>query len=166
MFSYFDYLLKQLLIEKYPNTSNDYSDLDCINEKIITEEYRKFLDKVAIRMTTDMFEREEYVNAILKLARMERIIIAFNIIQGIELREIAYLLNTSADSVYSQKNTALKRLKAELSNNKFYIIKAITQNGILIYPLFIFQSVHSVLPFSRFIQTHYLSVKAHFLNVL
>lgn len=118
MFSYFDYLLKQLLIEKYPNTSNDYSDLDCINEKIITEEYRKFLDKVAIRMTTDMFEREEYVNAILKLARMERIIIAFNIIQGIELREIAYLLNTSADSVYSQKNTALKRLKAELSNIK------------------------------------------------
>ena len=115
MFSYFDYLLKQLLIEKYPNTSNDYSDLDCINEKIITEEYRKFLDKVAIRMTTDMFER---VNAILKLARMERIIIAFNIIQGIELREIAYLLNTSADSVYSQKNTALKRLKAELSNIK------------------------------------------------
>lgn len=97
MFSYFDYLLKQLLIEKYPNTSNDYSDLDCINEKIITE---------------------EYVNAILKLARMERIIIAFNIIQGIELREIAYLLNTSADSVYSQKNTALKRLKAELSNIK------------------------------------------------
>ena len=118
MFSYFDYLLKQLLIEKYPNTSNDYSDLDCINEKIITEEYRKFLDKVAIRMTTDMFEREEYVNAILKLARMERIIIAFNIIQGIELREIEYLLNTSADSVYSQKNTALKRLKAELSNIK------------------------------------------------
>ena len=116
MFSYFDYLLKQLLIEKYPNTSNDYSDLDCINEKIITEEYRKFLDKVAIRMTTDMFEREEYVNAILKLARMERIIIAFNIIQGIELREIEYLLNTSADSVYSQKNTALKRLKALLSN--------------------------------------------------
>lgn len=118
MFSYFDYLLKQLLTEKYPNISNDYSDLDYISEKVITEEYRKFLDKVAIRMTTDMFEREEYVNAILKLARMERIIIAFNIIQGIELREIAYLLNTSADSVYSQKNTALKRLKAELANIK------------------------------------------------
>lgn len=118
MFSYFDYLLKQLLIEKYPNINNDYSDLDDINEKVITEEYRKFLDKVAVRMTIDMFEQEEYVNAILKLARMERIIIAFNIIQGIELKEIAYLLNTSSDSVYSQKNTALKRLKAELANIK------------------------------------------------
>lgn len=118
MFSYFDYLLKQLLLEKYPNISNDYSDLECINEKVITEEYRKFLDKVAVRMTIDMFEREEYVNAILKLARMERIIVAFNIIQGIELKEIAYLLNTSTDSVYSQKNTALKQLKSELANIK------------------------------------------------
>lgn len=118
MFSYFDYLLKQLLTEKYPNMSDDYSDLDSIDEKVITEEYRKFLDKVAVRITIDMFEQEEYANAILKLARMERIIIAFNIIQGIELKEIAYLLNTSADSVYSQKNTALKRLKAELANIK------------------------------------------------
>lgn len=118
MFSYFDYLLKQLLTEKYPNMSNDYSDLDGIDEKAITEEYRKFLDKVAVRIIIDMFEREEYVNAILKLARMERIIVAFNIIQGIELKEIAYLLNTSTDSVYSQKNTALKRLKSELANIK------------------------------------------------
>lgn len=118
MFSYFDYLLKQLLIEKYPTTNTNYVDMSDITEKTITEEYRKFLDKVAIKITIDMFEKEDYVKAILKLARMERIIIAFNIIQGIELREIAYLLNTSADSVYSQKNTALKRLKAELAKVK------------------------------------------------
>ena len=58
--------------------------------------------------------QEEYVNAILKLARVERIIIALHIIQGMELKEIAYLLNTSVDSVYTQKNTALKQLKTEL----------------------------------------------------
>lgn len=116
MFSYFDCLLKQLLLEKYPDIKIDCTDIEKITTKTITEEYRKFLDKVAIKIIIDMFEREEYVNAILKLARIERIIIAFNIIQGLELREIAYLLNTSADSVYSQKNTALKRLKTELKN--------------------------------------------------
>lgn len=74
-----------------------------------------------------MFEQEEYVNAILKLARVERIIIALHIIQGMELKEIAYLLNTSVDSVYTQKNTALKQLKTELEKiNCFYIIKPIS----------------------------------------
>ena len=114
MFSYFDSLLQQLLFERYPSIDADYADIADINEKAITEEYRKFLDKLAIKITIDMLEREEFINAILKLARVERIIIAFNIIQGMELRELAYLLNTSADSIYSQKNTALKRLKAEL----------------------------------------------------
>lgn len=118
MFSYFDYLLKQLLFEKYPPINDDFADITKISSKTITEEYRKFLDKVAIKIIIDVFEQEEYVNAILKLARVERIIIAFNIIQGIELKEIAYLLNTSVDSVYSQKNTALKRLKVELANIK------------------------------------------------
>jgi DNA-directed RNA polymerase specialized sigma24 family protein len=114
MFSYFDYLLKQLLFEKYPQTNDDFADIAQITPKAITEEYRKFLDKVSIRIIIDMFEQEEYVNAILKLARVERIIIALHIIQGMELKEIAYLLNTSVDSVYTQKNTALKQLKAEL----------------------------------------------------
>ena len=114
MFSYFDYLLKQLLFEQYPQTNDDFADIAQITPKTITEEYRKFLDKVSIRIIIDMFEQEEYVNAILKLARVERIIIALHIIQGMELKEIAYLLNTSVDSVYTQKNTALKQLKTEL----------------------------------------------------
>lgn len=116
MFSYFDCLLKQLLFEKYPQINDDFADIAKISPKAITEEYRKFLDKVAIRIIIDVFEQEEYINAILKLARVERIIVAFNIIQDMELKEIAYLLNTSVDSIYSQKNTALKRLKAELEN--------------------------------------------------
>ncbi len=118
MFSYFDYLLQQLLFEKYPPINDDFDDISKISPKAITEEYRKLLDKVSIRIIIDVFEQEEYVNAILKLARVERIIVALNIIQGIKLKEIAYLLNTSVDSVYSQKNTALKRLKAELANIK------------------------------------------------
>ena len=79
-----------------------------------------------------MFEQEEYVNAILKLARVERIIIALHIIQGMELKEIAYLLNTSVDSVYTQKNTALKQLKTELekinsTHNIVFLLKYIFQ---------------------------------------
>lgn len=55
MFSYFDYLLKQLLFEKYPQTNDDFADIAQITPKTITEEYRKFLDKVSIRIIIDMF---------------------------------------------------------------------------------------------------------------
>lgn len=50
------------------------------------------------------------------LDKVERIIIACNIILKMELSEITYLLDTSIESTYTQKATALKRLKKELSN--------------------------------------------------
>ncbi|MCD8049606.1 MAG: hypothetical protein LUG52_08425 [Clostridia bacterium] len=82
----------------------------------VTEEYRKILDKVAIGMIYDTFDDEKLTEAMLKLARMERIILTFNIILGMEPAEIAFLLDTTLNSTYAQKCTALKRLKAELEN--------------------------------------------------
>ena len=50
----------------------------------------------------------------LKLARIQRIILAFNIIAEMELAEISFLIDSSLESTYAQKSTALKRLKEEL----------------------------------------------------
>lgn len=52
----------------------------------------------------------------LRLSRVQRIIIAFNVIAEIELAEISFLLDAAPESTYSQKSKALKRLKAELEN--------------------------------------------------
>ena len=77
-------------------------------------EYRKILDKVAIGLIYDTFENEKYIAAMLKLNKVERIIVSFNVILEMELSEIAYLLDASIESTYTQKGTALKRLKKEL----------------------------------------------------
>lgn len=111
MYGYFETLLKKLLSEKYPHNSHTFNDnntTESIDGRTITEEYRVFLDKVAIKMTFDTFEREEIIQAILKLTRLERIIIVFYIIQEMSLSEIALLIDASVDSVYTQKGTALK----------------------------------------------------------
>ena len=52
----------------------------------------------------------------LHLTRSERIIIAFHIIMDMKLAEIAFLLDTSLESTYTHKSTALKKLKAELES--------------------------------------------------
>lgn len=84
------------------------------DNKSLKREYRKILDKVAIGLIYNEFENEKYIDATLKLARVERIIIALNIVAQIDLKEIAFLLDTSLSSTYAQKSTALKRLKDEL----------------------------------------------------
>lgn len=114
MNSYFESLFKQLFIQRYYKKDNTVFKES--KEKLkMTLEYRKILDKVAVGMIMESFDNEKIIDAMLKLARLERIIVAFNIIAEMELSEIAYLLDTSIDSTYQQKATALKRLKEELS---------------------------------------------------
>ena len=113
MTSYFEQLFKQMFLERLGAKSTFKGEPS--NEQIkVTQEYRKILDKVAIGMIYNTFENEKLIDAMLKLTRLERIIVAFNIIAEMELSEIAFLADISLDSTYSQKYTALKRLKAEL----------------------------------------------------
>lgn len=113
MFNYLELLMKRLLLEDGKRRGNNVND-DDINPDHLTIEYRKILDKLAIKMAVDAFENEDILREILNLARTECIIIVFNIIQELQLGEIASMLDTSVDSVYTQKHTALKRLKEEL----------------------------------------------------
>lgn len=105
MYSCFESLFKELFIQKYYIKGNTSFNESKEELKVILE-YRKILDKVAIGMITESFDDEKIIDAMLKLARLERIIIAFYIIAQMELSEIAYIIDTSIDSTYQQKSTA------------------------------------------------------------
>ena len=112
MDSYFERIFKQVLINKYINNSRkeNYIQVKDINIDV-NKEYRKILDKVAIKLTYYFFEDKKMIDAILNLTTAGRIIIIFNIVLEIDLYEIAYLLNTNINSVYSQKSKAIKQFK-------------------------------------------------------
>ncbi len=119
MDSHFENLFKQLFIEKCYRKD----DADVNSEELkVTLEYRKIIDKVVTGIIKESFQWKRYSYALLKLARMERIIIVFNIMLRMSLSEIAYVLDTSIDSIYTQKSTALKKLKTELNyrNNIYF----------------------------------------------
>ena len=84
------------------------------SSKDIACEFRKILDKIAIRIIIDDFENEAVSQAILNLSRSERIIIVFNIVLGMNLSEVAFLLGSSINSTKVQKSTAIKRLKSTI----------------------------------------------------
>ena len=126
MYSEFEQIFKSLFLQKYLGKIYGTSPAeDFSNRRIYLSEYRKILDKVAIGLIYDTFENEKYIAAMLKLNKVERIIVAFNIILEMELSEIAYLLDTSLESTYTQKGTALKRLKEELPRSH----KAMAESG-------------------------------------
>ena len=58
---------------------------------------------MSIELIHTTFDNEKLLETMLSLSRIERIIIVFNIILGMEVSEIAYLLNITPDSVYTQK---------------------------------------------------------------
>ena len=97
MTSYFEQLFKQMFIQRYSHINNVEGNIKGRPIKIASE-YKKILD------------------AMLRLTRSERIILAFNIIAEMRMAEIAFLLDTTVDSTYAHKSSALKKLKAELEN--------------------------------------------------
>ena len=100
MRNYFEFLMKQLLLcgKDYHKTSELVSP--DINDKQIKLEFRKILDKLVINIIVANFENETLIQALLELARVERIIIVFHFVCGIRLSEIAYLLETDLNNVY------------------------------------------------------------------
>lgn len=114
MTSYFEQLFKQMFLEKYSQSDNSENTKE--RPIKVANEYRKILDKVAIGMIYNSFENEKVIDAMLHLTRSERIIIAFHIIMNMKLAEIAFLLDTSLESTYTHKSTALKKLKTEIES--------------------------------------------------
>lgn len=115
MRNYFEFLMEQLLA-----CSKDYNQtkepvVEEIKGKQVKLEFRKILDKLAINIIEANFENETLIQALMELARIERIIVVLHYVCGIRLPEIAYLLGTDLNGIYVQKCTAIKHLKSILS---------------------------------------------------
>ncbi len=83
-------------------------------------ENRKIFDKIAIRIMLSEIDNAIIIDELLKLSKMERIIIIFNILNKVEIMEIAYLLNTTVNSIYVQKKSALQKLKFAFGKSFHY----------------------------------------------
>lgn len=90
---------------------------ESIDDTQVISEFRKILDRMSIELIHTTFDNEKLLETMLSLSRIERIIIVFNIILGMEVSEIAYLLNITPDSVYTQKCKALKKLRHSMNAN-------------------------------------------------
>ena len=107
----FDRFLEILLSEysQINSAENLSAELD-VYSKEIDKEFKLILDRMAKELIGVTFENERLVKALLKLSRIERIIIVFHIVLGMTLSEISVLLNISPDNVYARKYRALKLL--------------------------------------------------------
>ena len=110
MRDYFDFLMEQLLSCSEANNKNGI-ELPYIEKKQVKLEFRKILDKLVINIIEANLENEILKQALLELARIERIIIVLHFLCGMDLSEISYLLDTDLNSIYTQKSTAIKHLK-------------------------------------------------------
>lgn len=96
-------------------TIDNQDNGESIDDTQVISEFRKILDRMSIELIHTTFDNEKLLETMLSLSRMERIIIVFNIILGMEVSEIAYLLNITPDSVYTQKCNALKKLRQNMN---------------------------------------------------
>lgn len=71
---------------------------------------KNFLDVISIEVIYQTFDDKSMITALLKLSKIERIILVFNIVMGMRQPEIATLLNIKVDNLYVRKYRAKKLL--------------------------------------------------------
>lgn len=71
---------------------------------------KKLLDAISVEVINQTFDDKILITAILKLSKIERIILVFNIVIGMRLPEIATLLDIKIDNLYVRKYRAKKML--------------------------------------------------------
>ena len=69
------------------------------------------LDIISVEVIYQTFDDKGLITALLKLSKVERIVIVFNIVMGMRQPEIAELLNIKVDNLYVRKYRAKKMLK-------------------------------------------------------
>ena len=83
-------------------------------------ESRKIFDKIAIRIMLNEIDNAIIIDELLKLSKMERIIVILNILNEVKLIEIAYLLDATVNSIYVQKKSALQKLRVAFREHFHY----------------------------------------------
>lgn len=100
--------LLHIITSWYQNNKHE-NNLDLsFTEKDLSIEIRKIFDKIAIHILYYTIDNSVIIEALLRLSKIERIIIILNVLNDTTLLEIAFLLDTNMNSLYVQKNSALK----------------------------------------------------------
>lgn len=98
----FDAFQEQILLSESKTNFPSTEDLDLSDQKLLSKEFQKILDKIALEVLYDRFENSNLIRAILELTRSERIIIVFHIILGMTCDEVSFLLE-KAQTVSTHK---------------------------------------------------------------
>lgn len=110
------YMITDWCLEETAYETEEYNFTD----RELTLESRKILDKIAVTMLQNEIDNAIIINGLLKLSKMERIIIILNILNDVALFEIAFLLDANLNSIYVQKKSALEKLRVEFSEHFHY----------------------------------------------
>lgn len=94
--------------QKEENKEN--CDFDITYKQSILES-RKIFDKITKKILLSEIDNAIIIDGLLKLSKIERIIVILNILNEVELIEIAYLLGANVNSIYVQKKSALQKLR-------------------------------------------------------
>ncbi len=112
-----DYIL-YYIHELERNTIAELNDFE-ISEKEIRLVCKTIFDKVAINLLNCEFENGIIINGLLRLTKMERIVVVLHIVNDMTLLEVAYLLDVDISTLYVHKKNAIKKLRADYE--KYYI---------------------------------------------
>lgn len=105
-----DDLFEEIIFEKDKDNGpkNTYPSISYKQEE---KEFRKLLDKIAIQLILNNFENSLFIQAMLKLTRTERIVLTFNVIMGMSISELSFLVGININNISVQKHLAIKHLK-------------------------------------------------------
>ena len=116
MIEHFDLFLKRQLNAHIKN--KHIKNLDFIlDEQEILYLYSKIVDKVIVKMFNNMVEDEKMQKSFKKLSSLQRMVILFNVILDFSLKDTSIIIDSSLNSIKSQKSKAVKRLKKELGDS-------------------------------------------------
>lgn len=101
----------EYIVRNWCKCGNLKNDNENLTEKEINYETRRIVDRLIVITIKEKFEDKVLIEALMKLRKIERLVVVLHFVEGMELKKIAYLFGMNIGSVYVQKSTALKKLR-------------------------------------------------------
>lgn len=119
-----DNLFEEIIFENDRENSSE-KIYQSVKYKQEEKEYRKLLDKIAIQLIINNFENSLFVQAMLKLTRTERIVLTFNVIMGMSISEVSFLVGININNISVQKHLAINHIKKIIIEENLIWLSAI-----------------------------------------
>ena len=111
-YSFIDIFIKSISEKRIDNKKN--VDTSNIDDKEIEAVYNALIDKLVHNIFFETVGDEVLITAFMKLSRLEKIIVVFNIMLDYDASDVADIMNTTSQSVHTQKYKALRKLRKAL----------------------------------------------------